>query len=124
MIVEFDNTPTIYCDVDGTLLFWPGEDPGCPPMDADDPLLGQAPVINQPLVDALKAWHAKGNVLVVWSRAGGAHARKAAEMCGLSPDACLPKPRIAFDDRPRSIEANDRHGFIVLAPNEGFRLPA
>lgn len=85
-----DNLKYIYCDVDGTLLMWPTT-PGSPKP-------GETPTINQPLVDALRAWQAKsGGRLVIWSRTGQAHAEMAGKLIGLDA-LCLAKPDLMIDD--------------------------
>ena len=106
----------VFVDVDGTLLLWPGERPGRVPRPGE-PGHGQPPAINRGLVDALKAWHGDGRVLVIWSRGGIDHCRMAAQLCCLKPDACVPKPDAAIDDGPRSVTAGEPKGFIVLGPN-------
>lgn len=124
MTLKYDETPTIYVDVDGTMVFWPGADPGEAPIPWT-PELNNWPAINIPLVDALKAWRGKGGrCLVIWSRAGARHARQMAQFCGLSADAYLPKPRMAIDDKPHTVEAGHAKGFEVLAPGEVERIIA
>jgi len=106
----------IYVDIDGTLLFWPGKSKGTPPKKNEEGY-GLKPEVNRPLVAALKAWHKDKRFLAFWSRGGAEHCRNTAKLCGLSPDACLPKPYACFDDAPRSVTAGDRKGFLVIDPN-------
>lgn len=115
------NTPVVYVDVDGTLLLWPGKAGRVPrPGEAGH---GELPTLNQPLIDALKRWHRDGKVLVLWSRGGTEHCRFAAKLCGLDPDACLPKPKLAIDDGPRSVTAGEDRGFVVIGPHGEYPLP-
>lgn len=115
------ETPAIYVDVDGTLLIWPGK-PGRVPRKGEAGH-GFPPRINYRLVNALQNWHRCGKVLVLWSRGGVGHCEYAARLCGLAPDACLPKPRIAIDDSPKTITAGEKkRGFVVIGPDEEFSL--
>jgi hypothetical protein len=121
VILKYDETPAVYVDVDGTLVFWRGcTDPG-------DPYTGvegeRYPEINQPLVDRLKRFHVPGQTcLVVWSRTGGAHAKRIADLCGLNPDACLPKPRLCIDDKNHSITIFNQRGFDCIDPTFAMDL--
>lgn len=129
MILKPDETPTIYVDVDGTLVFWPGPDPGEAPIPWHPSLAPSSrhpwPAINQPLVDRLNAWYRPhSRCLVVWSRAGALHARQVAQYCGLTAHAYLPKPRMAIDDKPRTVQAGDPKGFEVIGPNDFDKVPA
>ena len=83
-------TNCVFCDVDGTLLFWPTI-PGSPQP-------GETPKVNTALVDELLRWQrTSGGQLVVWSRGGREHAIRAAELCGLQA-VCLAKPDVMVDD--------------------------
>lgn len=122
MILKPDETPTIYVDVDGTIVYWPEPSPGEAPMPGH-PRFGEWPEINWPMVDALKKFYQPGKTcLVIWSRAGAAHAKKMAEYCGLSADAYLPKPRLAVDDKPWTVTADDTRGFAVVLPDQPEKI--
>lgn len=108
--MKLNRYDVLYVDVDGTLLRWPGLKPGRVPRPGE-PGHGARPTVNAELVAALKEWHRAGRTLVVWSHGGAEHARMAANLCGLSPAACLPKPRAAIDDAPDRVAQ-----FDVLRP--------
>lgn len=95
--MRFDAYAALYVDVDGTLLLWPGDRPGRVPR-RGEPHYGEPPAVNTSLVTELKRWHQPPRTLVIWSHGGAAHAAMAANLCGLSPAACLPKPSCAIDD--------------------------
>lgn len=92
-----DKYESVYVDVDGTLLLWPGRSPGAVPRPAEAGH-GEPPAVNEPLVDVVKKWHRDGRTPVVWSQGGAKHARMAADLCGLAPGACLRKPAAVVDD--------------------------
>lgn len=116
MNLKIGETPAVYVDVDGTLLLWPDR-PGRVPRPGE-PGHGKPPTINKALADALRAWHRGGRCLVLWSRGGKAHCEYAAQLCGLKPDACLPKPRVAIDDKPITVTAGEvKRGFVVVGPH-------
>ncbi len=100
---DFSNHKTIYVDVDGTLLLWPGGRPGRVPRKGESGF-GAPPAINEKLVNALKLWKLaevdQGRTLVIWSHGGRVHAELAGRLTGLSQyvDAFLPKPRLWIDD--------------------------
>jgi hypothetical protein len=112
---EISKYSVIYVDIDGTLLIWPGQKSGRPPR-RNEELYGVPPSVNEKLANALREWHKSGKSLVLWSRGGADHCRKAAKMCRLEPDACLPKPYATFDDAPNTVTRNERKGFVVLDP--------
>ena len=105
MAYDFAGRTPIFCDVDGTLLFWPCEDPGRIPREGE-PGYGQPPTVNVELVAALRRAVADGAALVIWSHNGAEHARSAAQRCGIDhlADAILAKPRVMIDDEFRWIE--------------------
>ncbi len=72
---------TVAVDVDGTLLKKNGE-------------------ANLATVDWLRAAKAQGYTLFLWSARGEAHARRAAELCGVTELFCaiLAKPGYILDD--------------------------
>lgn len=117
MTVSIEQYTSIYVDVDGTLLFWPGKKKGHVPRPGEKEY-GKAPEINQPLVNALKNWHKGNNVLVLWSKGGVEHCEKAASRCDLNPDACLPKPQVAIDDSTKTVTPNERRGFCIMKPSD------
>lgn len=122
ILLKKDETPAIYVDVDGTIVFWPDPSPGRAMMPGD-PRIG-GPRINQPMVDALKRFYVPGKTcLVIWSRGGAVHAKKMAEFCGLSADAYLPKPRLVVDDKPVTVTLGQRKGFDVIEPDEPEKVP-
>jgi hypothetical protein len=122
MLLKRDETPTIYADVDGSIVFWPDPSPGRAMMPGDKRTGG--PRINQPMVDALKKFYVPGKTcLVIWSRGGAAHAKKMADFCGLTADAYLPKPRICIDDKAQTVTAGHVKGFTVLEPDEPEKVP-
>ena len=96
----------LFVDVDGTLLFWPGDELGDVPRPGQRGH-GQAPAVNIELVDALVAWRGETPLskLFVWSANGAEHARWAARVCGLQDlaDGYLDKPQKGdgvIDDKP------------------------
>lgn len=100
---DLSKFKSIYVDVDGTLLLWPGGRPGRVPR-RTEPGFGESPAINSALVASLIEWKisevAEGRTLVVWSHGGRGHAELAGRLTGLTPyvDAFLPKPRLWIDD--------------------------
>lgn len=117
-MVDLSRYSSVYVDVDGTLLIWPGSDPGRMPLFGEHGY-GQQPTINRELVEQLKKWKKSGpdNTLVIWSRNGTKHAFRAAAACELTADACLPKPDVAIDDSPQSVSPTDgRRGILIVEP--------
>ena len=111
----------LFVDVDGTLLFWPGDKPGDVPAPGE-PAYGREPKLNAELVDALMTWRGDNprSKLFVWSANGADHARWAARFCGLHDrvDGYLDKPQKGdgvIDDKP---EWHKR--FARLTPNGEF----
>lgn len=89
----------LYVDVDGTLLLWPGDDPGSVPRPGE-PGHGQAPTINTAVVMLINARHSAGWQIIVWSNGGARHAELAAKHAGVFNlcHACLAKPRAMVDN--------------------------
>ena len=87
---------TVYVDVDGTLLIWPGPRPGRVPRKGELEF-GLPPAVNTKLVKRLRD---SGAQIIIWSRGGEAHAEYAARFCGLDDivTACLTKPDLIVDD--------------------------
>lgn len=101
------DTPTIYVDVDGTLLLWKGR-------------YGDGvPKANAALIAHLSAAANAGTLIYLWSRAGAAHAKQAAEFCGCRHlfTAFLHKPQQTFDDDYGWLDAVERGG---PAPPKGI----
>lgn len=82
------DTPTVYVDVDGTLLLWRGR-------------YGDGtPLINAPLVERIRQQHKDGVRIYVWSRAGAKHAKMATTFCGIVDivSGHMHKPQEMVDD--------------------------
>ena len=76
----------VYVDVDDTLVRWAG--PKCIPRTL--------------IIERVRERAANGDVLYLWSRAGGEAARSVAERLGIEDlfVAFLPKPDLLIDDEP------------------------
>jgi len=113
MILTLPAVNSLFVDVDGTLLLWPGK-PGRVPRHGE-PHYGEPPTINSPLVDALYAWKAvsPGRFLAVWTRGGAEHARMAVALCAINAivDVCILKPDAFVDDAPTLVKR-----LIVISP--------
>ncbi len=105
---------TIYVDVDGTLVFWPGNRPGRYPRKGESGY-GEDPAINAKLVERLNASDAD---IVIWSRSGKAHAEWAAKYCNINAIACLSKPNLMVDDSMKWIDANHSKGVQFVGPHD------
>ena len=100
---------SVFVDVDGCLLIWPGKKRGRIPRKGE-PGYGESPTPNLQVIEMIKKHKAKGRYIVVWSRGGARHARMAVEHCGLGDvvDLCLAKPRTVIDDSFGWWERNER----------------
>jgi hypothetical protein len=105
--MNFDQYTSIYVDVDGTLLLWPWRKPGVVPRQGEDGF-GLPPTLNTILIETLRKWHRGDRTLVLWSFNGGEHAKMAASLCNLNPDACLPKPRAIVDDTHKWLNSQGK----------------
>ena len=89
------DTPTVYVDVDGTLLLWRER-------------YGKGvPLINEPLVNSLRHQHEGGTMIYLWSRGGAKHAEMAADFCGIKRIVAgyMHKPQMMVDDDFRWLDA-------------------
>jgi phosphoserine phosphatase len=73
-------------------------------VDVDDTLVrsvGSKRVPMPGVVAAVRALHAKGAKIYLWSTGGAAYAQQAAEELGIASCvvACLPKPHVYIDDQ-------------------------
>jgi len=97
------DTRTIFVDVDGTLLFWPGKNPGGPPRNGEEGY-GKEPEVNVGLVEHIREKIKEGVTVVVWITGGPEHAKMAVRLCGLINERvngkilCCGKPGTCFDD--------------------------
>ncbi len=98
---------TIYLDVDGTLIQWPG-------------CVGDGePWANRTLIARLRAWLDEGDRrLFVWSYGGVAHARKAVEFCGIADivSGCMGKPTVIIDDDLTWFDRRVARHYPVMFP--------
>ena len=97
---------SIYVDVDGCLIFWPGDKPGVRNEGK--------PLVNIELVEHLQIWR-KETVesdaqLVVWSANGKEHAEMAVKLAGIEDivDVCLTKPTTLIDDNHGWIDSRKK----------------
>ena len=99
--------PTIYVDVDGTLLIWQSR------MGVGNP------EPNSALLAHLTRKRAAGTQIYLWSRGGAEHARMAAQYCQAEHlfDGFLQKPQEMFDDSYGWLDAVERHGIGRLCKN-------
>lgn len=109
MKVGRGETNHVFVDVDGTLLIWPTR--------AGSPLPGETPMVNLPLVAALRRWAAAGGRIVIWTMGGLAHAEMARQLCGLDA-ICIPKPDLVVDDGPllKKFPVATPTGFASMVP--------
>ena len=87
LVITEKDQPTIFCDVDDTLILWSRCVDGCP-------------AVNGPLCARLEAAKAVGYCIWLWSFGGPAHAKAAAVYCGITDivDGYCWKPSIVIDD--------------------------
>ncbi len=108
---------TVYVDVDGTLVFWPGNRPGRYPRKGESGH-GEDPAINTKLVERLKASDAD---IVIWSRGGKTHAEWAAKFCDIDAVACLSKPDLMVDDGRRWMDTSHSKGMQLVGPHDELK---
>lgn len=94
---------TIFIDVDGTLVFWPGKDPGVKTSTT-------TPEINTKLIEKIIEWKKQGNDIIVWSAAGKVHAKWVVGYVGIEKyvDYISAKPNIYVDDNFRWCDRIER----------------
>ena len=104
------NSNTVYCDIDGTLIIWPGGKGGSTKIAKREKL---SPKINNIVVDILKSEKSKGSTIILWSAGGKEHCKWSAEFCGITNivDVYLRKPNIFIDDNHKWI-SNKRRTYI------------
>lgn len=94
------KTP-VYVDVDGTLILWPGDNPGRLPRKPTELGFGVAPIVNYDLLLKLRKLYKTGKYeIYVWSWGGAEHARNMVKLARIEDivSGCLTKPFIVFDD--------------------------
>lgn len=98
---------TVYVDVDGTLVKWPGDFPGRLPRKPDEPGFGKPPLPNEKLIGWLREQHEKGTEIYIWSRGGSQHAKNMSEFVNIDDivKGYLTKPHMVIDDDPNWIAA-------------------
>lgn len=89
---------SIFIDVDGTLLFWPGK-PGRVPRRGEAGY-GKDPEVNRALCDKIIDWHRQGCHITVWSTGGEDHAKWAVNFSNMSlyVNHICSKPQLVIDD--------------------------
>lgn len=132
MKVGRGETNHLFVDVDGTLLIWPktpGSAEGVVRTNAIAARAGEPhdtailPKVNKRLVEQLRAWHAAGGVIVIWTLGGKAWAEMARDFCGLQGlerVICMAKPDLAIDDNPHLWGEGS---VLVVAPDAFKVLP-
>ncbi len=90
-------------------------------IDVDDTLVrsvGSKRIPNPPLIKKVRALHAEGVILYLWSTGGAEYAKMSAVELGI--EACfagfLPKPQVYIDDQPVNEWRNCKH---VIPGNAG-----
>lgn len=99
-MIELPDVPSLFVDVDGTLLHWDNYSPGKPVTTQDPNYVYDYTrcTVNGELVQALRIWHVSPRLLYIWSWGGAEHARRASQICNLTADAYLCKPWAYVDD--------------------------
>ena len=98
--MPYKDAPTLYVDVDGTLLKWPSGQAG-----------SVRPAINEAAVSYIRQWKLRPKSRVyIWSFGGQEHAENAAEFCCIKHliDGYIGKPTEILDDDP-NIKARINH---------------
>ncbi len=90
----------ICINVDGTLIFWQGENPGRVPRKGELGY-GELPTINKKLIEEIKFFKRAGSEIVIWSGGGKKHAEWACEFTGITKyvDFICSKPYLLIDDK-------------------------
>jgi len=89
--MPYKDAPTLYVDVDGTLLTWPGG------------VGSGTPKPNEQTVAYIRGWLAQSRARVyIWSFGGAEHAHNAARFCGIENlvSGYIGKPTEILDDDP------------------------
>lgn len=111
MFVAKDR-PTVYFDVDDTLLLWGG--------DYEINGLPFPAVAHDEHVTLLRSLKAVGYTVVVWSAGGSAWAERVVQQLGLAEcvDVIVSKPSLWIDDYkdPARILEHTRHRYIGTPP--------
>jgi hypothetical protein len=96
---EKDHRTTVFSDIDGCLILWPGPKPGSSRYYRASKEK-EIPKPNAKIVEYLKSKKKEGFTIVLWSIGGAEHCRWAAKLCGIENivDYCLAKPIIMVDD--------------------------
>lgn len=102
-MVVLPSRPTVFFDVDNTLLFAINELPKkfCIPKDDVVDLHGRKFVKHNTHIETLKDFYARGTQIVIWSANGGEWASIATRLLGLETyvSLCIGKPTWYFDDK-------------------------
>jgi len=98
-----NDKPTVYFDVDSTLVFTQQENPSDNAQSHNIVWIGNREFfIHQPHVQAILDFAARGHNVIVWSQGGAAWAESVVRELALTRyvQACLSKPSWIFDDKP------------------------
>jgi hypothetical protein len=97
-----DAAPTVYFDVDSTLVFTSQETPKDISCYQPVEIGGRRFYIHVPHVEHLKDFYARGHNVIVWSQGGALWARMVVQALDVERyvTACLSKPQWVFDDKP------------------------
>lgn len=112
MYVKLPEKPTLYCDVDDTLLFADAKTPDQLRTGSNKVILnGRVWYAHPGHVDILKDFYARGHHVVVWSAGGSDWAEAVVRALELTEWVTLvaPKPTWMIDDR-RIGDFTDREG--------------
>ncbi len=95
--VAEETKTTIYTDVDGCLIFWPGPKKGSTRYSRRT---GELPVPNNKIVSYLRQKYTEGFTIILWSMGGAEHCKWAAKLCGMEDivSKYLVKPGTLVDD--------------------------
>ena len=104
---KHDTLTTVYSDVDGCLINWPGPKAGSSRYAKK---YGGDPIPNPLIVDYLKQKKKEGFTIVLWSIGGVEHCKWAAELCRIHDivDHYIAKPSILIDDCHRWYHNKNR----------------
>ncbi len=106
-----NDKPTVFFDVDSTLVFTAQEYPGDLSTARKTWFGDRMFYIHHPHIECLLDFQARGHNIIVWSQGGSAWARAVVEQLDLCDvvTACLTKPNWVFDDKPVAEWLNDSH---------------